>query len=727
MMAFRQQQQIDTQHQLLAAKEQRLRFLKSQEACETIAVAEGERLRRLRERVEAQESKLRRLRALRGQVDLQKTYNITLGNDLDTIRALFSEKEKELTLAVAKVEALTRQLEEIRRDRRGSLNLFAGLPNHSQLNSSAAAVELEKLKQELMYRNQLSVQQDARLQLQREALQKRQAELQSVDERILELQGRLNKKKISNMAQQQSISSQGSQKYICSDHVRSTSSNFYPQRVPRSNIVAVEPFNHIPQKNVSLCRNGSKTNILSNTNDTNSNNVTQTQISQDMPNIKFQKLCSTTTADPNLFVESDENKLAAKQKRQECMLNSSIDYDYDASFTAKQSQIPKSHNILNESEGIPSDDLVLDNKYYFNRDYNINNVGNSNENNNDLLDKNTNECDSDKVSDSSGIASRTQHTVTVHSTPMIFSNKSVAVPVVLSNTIGPRSVNNNCRGFAHNLLHNIPSGNLVVPPRNPNNNVGVAKYALSDIKVNKVMPQAQKSTYMTSSTETTEKMKPALPPKPSKSNSLQSGLETTYHCMADSVNNIEQSSGALNNNNKSGNINLLENLPIKAKPLTIKKSPHCEQPKLRHSSCNVNSYKAQLQCINRVTDIQAMGNADDTETVHIQREKGENVEMQLENPCASTKHISNGNTSDCSVCDDRSDQSYDKRIEEITRRKRNFASTVLTDGKIKLARRVSFDPLALLLDASLEGELELVQKTALQVSCINLFILKSVS
>jgi apoptosis-stimulating of p53 protein 1 len=32
------------------------------------------------------------------------------------------------------------------------------------------------------------------------------------------------------------------------------------------------------------------------------------------------------------------------------------------------------------------------------------------------------------------------------------------------------------------------------------------------------------------------------------------------------------------------------------------------------------------------------------------------------------------------------------------------------------SRRVSFDPLALLLDASLEGELELVRKTASQVS-----------
>jgi apoptosis-stimulating of p53 protein 1 len=77
-MALRQQQQIDSQHQLLAAKEQRLRFLKAQEARGAAAAAEGERLRRLRERVEAQESKLRRLRALRGQVDLQKTYNVTL-------------------------------------------------------------------------------------------------------------------------------------------------------------------------------------------------------------------------------------------------------------------------------------------------------------------------------------------------------------------------------------------------------------------------------------------------------------------------------------------------------------------------------------------------------------------------------------------------------------------------------------------------------------------------
>ncbi|XP_050322821.1 apoptosis-stimulating of p53 protein 2 isoform X1 [Bactrocera neohumeralis] len=200
-MALRQQQQIDSQHQLLATKEQRLRFLKSQEVRNAVASAEGERLRRLRERVEAQESKLRRLRALRGQVDLQKTYNVTLSNDLDSIRALFSEKEKELSLAVAKVEALTRQLEDLRRDRRCPINLLSNGNNNgnAQPLPPQASRELEKLRRELVYRNQLSLQQDARLHLQREALQQRQAELRSVDQRIYELQTRLQRKKAANI------------------------------------------------------------------------------------------------------------------------------------------------------------------------------------------------------------------------------------------------------------------------------------------------------------------------------------------------------------------------------------------------------------------------------------------------------------------------------------------------------------------------------------------------
>lgn len=72
---------------------------------------------------------------------------------MDSIRALFSEKEKELSLAVAKVEALTRQLEELRRDRRG-LSLISGNGNNQQPPSPAAR-ELEKLRRELMVRKKI--------------------------------------------------------------------------------------------------------------------------------------------------------------------------------------------------------------------------------------------------------------------------------------------------------------------------------------------------------------------------------------------------------------------------------------------------------------------------------------------------------------------------------------------------------------------------------------------
>jgi hypothetical protein len=57
----------------------------------------------------------------------------------------------------------------------------------------------------IQYRNQLSLQQDARLHLQREALQQRQAELRSVDQRILELQGRLQRKKAANSLMEQQL------------------------------------------------------------------------------------------------------------------------------------------------------------------------------------------------------------------------------------------------------------------------------------------------------------------------------------------------------------------------------------------------------------------------------------------------------------------------------------------------------------------------------------------
>ena len=63
-------------------------------------------------------------------------------SELETVKALFNEKEKELAMAVTKVDELTRQLEGIQK---GNLNGKNGDSTHN-----AAAAELEKLRKELM-------------------------------------------------------------------------------------------------------------------------------------------------------------------------------------------------------------------------------------------------------------------------------------------------------------------------------------------------------------------------------------------------------------------------------------------------------------------------------------------------------------------------------------------------------------------------------------------------
>lgn len=56
-------------------KEQRLRYLKQQERRQQQTVSESEKLQRLKDRVESQEAKLKKIRAMRGQVDYSKVIN----------------------------------------------------------------------------------------------------------------------------------------------------------------------------------------------------------------------------------------------------------------------------------------------------------------------------------------------------------------------------------------------------------------------------------------------------------------------------------------------------------------------------------------------------------------------------------------------------------------------------------------------------------------------------
>uniref|UniRef100_A0A673GII8 Tumor protein p53 binding protein, 2b n=1 Tax=Sinocyclocheilus rhinocerous TaxID=307959 RepID=A0A673GII8_9TELE len=185
-MASRQQQQINAQQQLLATKEQRLRFLKLQDQRQQQQqVSEQEKLRLLRENAENQEAKLHRVRALKGQVEQKRINNSKLVEEIEQMNGLFQQKQRELVVAVSRVEELSRQLDMLRG---GKMDV----PHEAGPSSSG---ELERLYKELQLRNKLNQEQSAKLQQQRENLNKRNLEMSTMDKRVAELRERLWKKK----------------------------------------------------------------------------------------------------------------------------------------------------------------------------------------------------------------------------------------------------------------------------------------------------------------------------------------------------------------------------------------------------------------------------------------------------------------------------------------------------------------------------------------------------
>ncbi|XP_076156613.1 protein phosphatase 1, regulatory subunit 13Ba isoform X2 [Alosa pseudoharengus] len=195
-MASRQQQQIEAQQQMLVAKlstvrseEQRLRYLKQQDGRSGQSVPEAEKLHRLKERVDSQEAKLKKVRAMRGQVDYSKVINGNLSAEIEHVSNLFQEKQAELQAAVLKVDQLTQQLDDLRRGRLNGLQPLGGPI------SGTAALELRKLYQELQIRNKLNQDQSSKLQQQKEMLNKRNMEVSMMDKRIGDLRERLYKKK----------------------------------------------------------------------------------------------------------------------------------------------------------------------------------------------------------------------------------------------------------------------------------------------------------------------------------------------------------------------------------------------------------------------------------------------------------------------------------------------------------------------------------------------------
>nr|XP_046257412.1 apoptosis-stimulating of p53 protein 2a isoform X1 [Scatophagus argus] len=183
-MAARQQQQIEAQQQLLASKEQRLRYLKQQEQRQQQQASEQEKLQRLRENIENQETRLKKVRALKGQVEQKRLSNGKLVEEIEQMNNLFQQKQRELVMAASKVEELNRQLEVLRN---GKVDNFH--------DSQSSVAELDRLYKDLQLRNKLNQDQNSKLQQQRESLNKRNLEVASMDKRINELRDRLWKKK----------------------------------------------------------------------------------------------------------------------------------------------------------------------------------------------------------------------------------------------------------------------------------------------------------------------------------------------------------------------------------------------------------------------------------------------------------------------------------------------------------------------------------------------------
>ncbi|XP_030206916.1 apoptosis-stimulating of p53 protein 2 [Gadus morhua] len=181
-MATRQQEQIHVTQQLLVSKEQRLRSLRQQELQE-VQRSDQERLLQLRENALTQETKLRRVRAVRTQVEQKRLSNSKLVEEVEQMSGLFQQKQRELLAAVARVEELNQQLQSLRSRAEPSPQ------------SPAHATQLDLLYKELQLRSRLNQEQGARLQQHRDTLTRRNTEVGVMERRVAELRQRLWKKK----------------------------------------------------------------------------------------------------------------------------------------------------------------------------------------------------------------------------------------------------------------------------------------------------------------------------------------------------------------------------------------------------------------------------------------------------------------------------------------------------------------------------------------------------
>lgn len=498
---------------------------------------------------------------------------------------------------------------------------------------------------------------------------------------------------------------------------RSSSTHIYPpQKNVRGNVAAVEPYNHTPQKSTSM---------------TSSSNQQHQQIIQDLAMLKLKSHHQQHSPTGIMSAESDESKLARQKQHEQLQQQSQGLLMKNESNDAQSHQIKDNVDSNNEkqttksmaapiSTSLPSTTSVSSSSDNMN--------GKKNEpksqtlpykyvanNSNNLLShkiissvlsataSKTNESDSEKAgetNENTTLNGTKNSTQIVNSMPLNAINKSVAEPVQNNNS------NEDRPAIKPKAIHQIPSGNLVVPPRKPISSVAPTSISLAPKtisqapKVHMVAPNNNIQAPILSVSEN-DKSRPALPPKPSKNNQQQPMSS-------------ESDAGTNLNDN---------NLPIKAKPLTIKKQPLSEQPKLRSLTSNLKTIQYSASRRIEMPPAFLFPEIATAELKDSNDLNGNNVNQTsiISKLVNGSINLNNNQDNGSITSTDETDKSITPPVQEekpsvvesIVRRKRNLIGD---NVKAKLARRVSFDPLALLLDASLEGELELVKKTAMQVT-----------
>ncbi|KAM9792239.1 apoptosis-stimulating of p53 protein 2-like [Neosynchiropus ocellatus] len=173
--------------------EERLRSLKGHglhpQESDQQDVSDLQRLRQLQENAQNQEARLRRVRALKGQVEHKRRHNNKLVEEVELVQSLLQQKQQELAAASMRAEELSNQLEALR----GSRGVE---PRHLlQKSCHSSTSELELLCRQLKLRNQLNLDQNRWLLQRREALNNRNLEAAATERRLADLRLRLWRKK----------------------------------------------------------------------------------------------------------------------------------------------------------------------------------------------------------------------------------------------------------------------------------------------------------------------------------------------------------------------------------------------------------------------------------------------------------------------------------------------------------------------------------------------------